>query len=259
MDWQPILNSVWNWADDNWPELVGAAVLALLTYSWGKWRQRRRWVKRQFTDRINVSLNVIHQVGRGKIGLKIRTVFERGMDDVFLSHEAIDMVAKAAAKTSYDAPVLKFPSADDGWFVLNEVLNEIVELFAVGTVAVDATGGAIAVTGYDLCLTCERISAHDAAKLKLKPEDIFKAEKVRAMLVRHDCWDMIETVPTKAVTFERPHHRNRWDTLRRLAKIRREDASSFMYLELPIPMPAQQTSFPFSDDVEAISPVGVGQ
>src|SRR5436190_2056386 len=85
----------------------------------GSRRAQRQWSSKEFLDRIIVSLNIFADGY-----LKIRTVLERSLDEVFLNRVAVAKVTAAARATTIDKPVMVIPK-EDRWFLLNFVLNAV--------------------------------------------------------------------------------------------------------------------------------------
>ncbi len=85
----------------------------------GRWRAAQSWKKREFFDRLNVSLNSLHG---GK--LLIRTVLEKTCDEILLNKVAVERLIKMAQQTTKDNPLIPIPK-EDRWFYLNAVLNEL--------------------------------------------------------------------------------------------------------------------------------------
>jgi hypothetical protein len=180
---------------------------------WGRYRARKQWEAKEFLGRVIVSLNMFKD---GK--LKIRTIFERSLEEVFLNPHAIDQVLTAAQRTTKDNPILPL-AKDDRWFILNFVLNAVAERFAAGAVRQDA-GDAVTAVTYALCLTSEA-------------DDELRVRKVRAMLIRRDLlvdFPFMDTMPQ----LENPWHDVRVQTLRRLAKAYQTDPSNFLVLEIDV-------------------------
>src|SRR5947208_5254568 len=100
-------------ADGFWTEVVnksGASVAAVVLSTiasftlgrwWGRYRARKQWEAKEFLGRVIVSLN---SFAGGT--LRIRTVFERSLEEVFLSPHAVDQVLTAAKQTTKDRPLL---------------------------------------------------------------------------------------------------------------------------------------------------------
>src|SRR3954462_8195296 len=80
--------------------LVTVAVAAITSTAtffagrwWGRYKAGRQWHRKEFLDRIIVSLNIFADGY-----LKIRTVLERSVEEVFLNRLAIDKVEAAARR-----------------------------------------------------------------------------------------------------------------------------------------------------------------
>jgi hypothetical protein len=176
---------------------------------WGRWRARRKWARREFLDRLNVSLNTLENGW-----LRLRTLLEKDAQEVFLNQTAVRMVQEAAGRCTEADPILDLP-ADDAWFVLNGVLNEISEKFADGLLRRDM---GLPVTGcrYLMCLTFEVAGS-------------VRTRKVRAMLVRKD---VLEALPAECPKLESPNHVTRWSTLQAMAKAWDTRRHLFQELEL---------------------------
>jgi len=80
-----LIESLRGLIEDNWTKL--ASGLAMMVVGWwiGKRRAQSAWRKKEFLDRLNVSLNSIHD-GR----LLIRTVLEKSCQEIFLNTVAVD-------------------------------------------------------------------------------------------------------------------------------------------------------------------------
>src|SRR4051794_11905714 len=160
--------------DEVTKRVVIAALVAAITSTatffagrwWGRYKAGRQWHKKEFMDRLTVSLNIFADGY-----LKIRTVMERSLEEVFLNRLAIDKVEAAARKTTVDNPLLPI-AKDDRWYILNFVLNAVAEHFVDGNIRQDA-GEPVRVVRYALFLTCEQVGDE-------------RIRKVRTMLVRQD-------------------------------------------------------------------------
>ena len=123
---EQILQAIAEWLDDNWLKFLTGLLLAGAGWFLGQWRARRKWQKKEFLDRLNVSLNTI-QDGR----LLIRTVLEKSCQEIFLNDLAVAAVTDASQRTTEGDPTLPLPQ-DDYWYYLNSVLNEVGEQFSEG-------------------------------------------------------------------------------------------------------------------------------
>jgi hypothetical protein len=180
---------------------------------WGRYRARKQWQAKEFLGRVIVSLNILRD---GK--LKIRTIFERSLEEVFLNPHAVEQVLTAAQRTTKDNPILPI-AKEDRWYILNYVLNAVAEKFSAGAVRHDA-GEDVRAVAYALCLTSEA-------------DDEMRVRKVRAMLIRRDLlldFPYMDAMPQ----LENPWHDVRVLTLRKLAKAYQTEPDNFLTLELDV-------------------------
>src|SRR4051812_35536739 len=84
-----------------------SGVTFVATWWWARRRASRQWHAKEFLDRIIVSLNIFAD-GH----LKIRTVMERSLDEVFLNKLAVGKVWAAARATTVDTPVMPIRRED---------------------------------------------------------------------------------------------------------------------------------------------------
>jgi hypothetical protein len=178
---------------------------------WGRYRARKEWGTKQFLGRIIVSLNSF-----ADDWLKIRTVFERSLEEVFLNPVAVGKVRAASLQTTASDPILPI-GKEDRWYILNYVLNAVAERFCDGVVRYDA-GQPLRPVTYCLFLTCEVLG-----------ED--RIRKVRAMLIREE---HLRTFPYAEgePRLEQAWHRDRVATLRKAAEVYRTDPDQFLKLEV---------------------------
>ncbi len=196
---------------DHGTKLLAAAVFTVIGWGVGRWRARRAWQKRDFLNRLNFSLNIIHD-GR----LWIRTLMEKSCEDVFLNQSASERVLSSAKQTTATNPFLPLPKADY-WYYLNQVLNELAEKFATGQLKRDLK---LPVTSapYLICLTSE-----SAGEIRTR--------KIRAMIIRKDqLMSLAEATPL----LESPHHITRWETLQRMKAAYLRDPYLFLEMELSV-------------------------
>ena len=178
---------------------------------WGKYQAKKQWRKKQFLGRILVSLNILADGW-----LKIRTVFERSLEEVFLNPVAIDKVRSASLRTTVDKPLLPL-AKEDRWYLLNFVLNAVAERFSGDVLRYDA-GQALKPVTYLLFLTCEVLG-----------DD--RIRKVRAMLLRKD---LLEDFPfaEELPKLEQEWHGDRIVTLRRAAEMYKKEPDNFLPIEI---------------------------
>lgn len=206
-------------ATEMWKKLVITGVVGvvstlasfLLGRWWGSYKAGREWHKKEFLGRVIVSLNIFADGY-----LKIRTVMERSLEEVFLNRVAVQKITAAAKLTTTENPILPIPKADR-WFLLNFVLNAVAEQFSPGHVKRDA-GEKVAVVRYALFLTCEQVGDE-------------RIRKVRAMLIRRD---LLEAFPytDSMPSLENPWHADRIKTLRRAAELFQSEPDNFLTLEI---------------------------
>jgi hypothetical protein len=148
--------------------------------------------------------------------LKIRTIFERSLDDVFLNPVAVEKIRTASTQTTVENPILPI-AREDRWYLLNFVLNAVAERFSDALMRHDASQSLRPVT-YLLFLTCEVVGAD-------------RIRKVRAMLVRKD---LVEAFPfeKEMPKLEQEWHSNRVLTLRKASEIYRAEPDNFLSLEI---------------------------
>jgi hypothetical protein len=204
-----ILNSLLEYLGDNWPELLWIAVATGAASYMVAHRARSRWRKREFLDRLNVSLT---RIENGV--LQIRTILEMDCEGVFLNPSAAKTIVELAKKTTATDPILPIPK-DDCWLYLNAVLNEISERFAVGQIKRDL-GVSVEQGEYLLCLTCERAGP-------------VRTQKIRAMLLRKS---LLTGLPTEEPKYESPSHVTRWKTLQQLAEQYKTNPHRFIEIEI---------------------------
>jgi hypothetical protein len=204
-----VLEVVMDYVHDHWSKLATAAVFMAIGWLFGKRRARAEWRKREFYNRINISLNAIREGT-----LRIRTIAERHCADVFLNSVATDFIMNAARAATPENPIIALPE-HDYWFYLNAVLNEISEKFGEGQIRRDM-GLAVTTTTYVICLTSE--SAGEV-----------RTRKIRAMLIQKE---LLEKLPENEPKYESPNHATRWTTLKYLAKEFKRSPDKFRAVEI---------------------------
>lgn len=206
---EEFLTSVRQLATEHGVKLLTAAAFTLVGWLFGRWRAARSWRKREFFNRLNVSLSSIHD---GK--LLIRTVLEKTCEEILLNAVAVEQLIKVAQKTTKDNALIPLPK-EDRWFYLNAVLNELSETFATGLFRREA-GESCRAVRYLICLTNEC-------------DGDIRTRKIRAMVVRKD---LLINLPAQPPVFENAHHAIRWTTLQQLQKAYAADPSNFIEAEI---------------------------
>ncbi|MEZ6094273.1 MAG: hypothetical protein R3C03_08530 [Pirellulaceae bacterium] len=206
---QDIFETLIDLFTEHWIKVLIGALFLVFGWVIGWWRARRKWLKKEFFDRVNFSLNSIVD-GR----LMIRTIMEKSADDVFLNSIAVQQLLAAATTTSKDNPLIQLP-ADDYWYFLNAALNEISEKFAVGFVMRDI-GAPVRMRRFLICLTNESDGA-------------IRTRKIRVMMVQQS---VLESLPETMPQLESENHETRWNTLQIMAQRLKTNPSQFMAVEL---------------------------
>jgi hypothetical protein len=204
---EQFLSSISEFLQDHAVKILTSAILVGVGWWLGFRRAKANWKKREFFDRVNISLNYIDDGT-----LIIRTLAETTCEKIFLNSAASETIQKAARKTTTADPLLPLPK-DDYWYYLNAVLNELSEQFAVGALRKEQ-GQPVRAERYLVCLTSEA-----AGQIRMR--------KVRAMVIRKSLLLNLPTdIPTKTTLtaasvatpkFSSPNHATRWDTLRFMA------------------------------------------
>lgn len=203
------LETIRDQISDHGIKVAVAVAFTLLGWLFGRWKAARDWRRREFFNRLNISLNTIHD---GK--LLLRTVLEKSCEEVFMNKVAVDRLLEAAQRTSGADPLIPL-HPEDRWYYLNAVLNEVSEKFSVGLFLREAGRPHHAVR-YVICLTNEC-------------DGEVRTRKVRAMIIRRD---LLQALPVEPPVFEKPHHAVRWKTLQIMQKRYTADPSMFLELEV---------------------------
>ncbi|MCA9064342.1 MAG: hypothetical protein KDA96_14830 [Planctomycetaceae bacterium] len=194
---------------DHWVKFLTAIGFTVVGWILARMRAAREWKKREFFNRLNVSLNSI-QDGT----LRIRTLSEKPCLEVFLNRVAVDRLIQAAQKTTPQNPFVDV-ARDDSWFYLNAVLNEVSEQFSPGLLRRD-NGMACQAAEYVMCLTNEA-------------DGDVRTRKIRAMVVRKD---VLSSLPKECPQLESPHHSIRWQTLRQMQQKLIQEPWRFITIEI---------------------------
>ncbi len=206
---QDLIELFFDMFHDHWVKVaIGLGMLIVGTVI-GWWRARNRWLRKEFFDRINFSLNSIVD---GK--LLIRTLMEKSCAEVFLNQIAVSQLLLAAKRTTEKDPIIPLEK-QDYWFFLNSVLNEVSEKFAQGFMMRDV-GAPTRVRKYVLCLTNEC-------------DGDVRTRKIRVMLLQQQ---LLENLPEETPELESPNHLTRWRTLKLLAERIQSTPHQFLNVEI---------------------------
>jgi hypothetical protein len=193
--------------------IVTTVVSFLAGRWWGNYRARKQWEHKDFLGRIIVSVNLLQDNK-----LRIRTIMERTLEEMFPNALVVAKVRAAAQQTTRDNPLLPIEK-NDCWYVLNFVLNHVAEHFTSGVIKMDA-GLPVTKVLYALFLTCEQVGEE-------------RIRKVRAMLIRRDLLESFP-YPDSLPELENPWHSDRIATLRRAAAVFKTNPEQFLFLEVCI-------------------------
>ncbi len=223
---EQLFHTLSGYVQDHAVKILTGLVLMGIGWFVGFRRAKINWKKREFFDRLNVSLNFLDDGT-----LAIRTLSEKTCEDVFLNSAAADAIQKAARRTTAADPLLPLPK-DDYWYYLNAILNELSEQFATGALRKEQ-GQPVRAERYLVCLTSEA-----AGEIRMR--------KVRAMVIRKS---LLISLPSEAVpsqtTKEAPHvpplktpkfassnHATRWETLKFMSAEYQRNPWRFIEVEL---------------------------
>lgn len=204
-----VLATLTQFWQDHWQKIVTPLVSLAVGWYFGTRRAQRNFAKREFYDRLNVSLNILRD---GK--LQIRTLLEKRCEDIFLNSVAAGAVVDAARKTTEQDCLLNLPEKDY-WYYLNSVLNEISEQFSEGQIKRDL-GHPVKCEEYVICLTSEA-----AGNIRMR--------KVRAMVIQKKS---LLGLQAEQPRLENASHATRWATLQFLAKAYAAQPHRFLTVEL---------------------------
>ena len=202
---------------EHWVKFLTAAGIALLGWFFGSFQARRRWAKRDFLDRLNVSLTRIDPLKDDPKGkLTIRTLLEMDCLEILLNREACKRLQSYATQTVPGKPVIPIP-LKDRWFYLNSVLNELSERFAEGQIAL-SMGLKVVEDEFLICLTREA-------------EGDVRTQKIRAMVVLKS---LLENLPAECPNLDHPKHATRWSTMNAMAQLYKTEPDNFICVKLAI-------------------------
>lgn len=178
----------------------------------GAWRARQQYRNRHFLGRINIGLTSLREDNT----LRIRTLMERSLEEVFLNPIAVDRVLSAAKRTTLENSLLPI-AKEDRWFLLSFVLNAVSEHFSPGVIRQD-TNQDVKCFFYLLFLTCE-----------VEGED--RIRKVRAIMVREEVLRKVSQ-PATHPACEVSNHADRLVTLRKAAEMYQVEPDLFIRMEV---------------------------
>ncbi len=202
------------------PEILTSLLGLGLGWFWGRWKSQKDWESKTFHSNIVLSLNMIGPSEKeGYVAsLKLRTIFENQLADMFPLPAMQSIIRRAIETTSEENPLMEFPEKDS-WYVLNTVLNHISEIFAPGLMKKDM-GGSVFSERYIFCFTFERDGG-------------LRAHKPRIMLFQKKAF--LELPMEGEFELENPKfHQTRVKTLRKLRKLYDTKPHLFMEMEIAV-------------------------
>ncbi|WP_010585323.1 hypothetical protein [Schlesneria paludicola] len=209
---EQFIHTLQDYVKDHAVKLLTGLLLMAIGWFVGRKRALADWKKKEFLDRLNVSLNTIESGT-----LKIRTLSEKRSEEVFLNSAATDAIIRMARRTTAENPLLPIPT-DELWFYLNSVLNDLSEQFADGLLKRDM-GGPVKAATYLISLTCESAGA-------------MRTRKIRAMVIQKNT---LVNLPEECPKLEATQHGTRWKTLQFLAAEYQKNPAQFLEVELAVP------------------------
>jgi hypothetical protein len=167
-----------------------------------------------FLDRINVSLNLFIDSK-----LKVRTLFERPLDEIVHNPHVRGELQKAAYEASIsEDPVVYLPEAYS-WFVHNCILNAIAEQFCLGPFREQQRLPVDKAT-YVFWVTCE-------------PSVERRERKIRVFMMEEGLlhnFPFLEEMPA----LESPRHADRVHSLRRSCEVLQKTPSLYSRVEIAL-------------------------
>ena len=200
------------------PEMLATVVGLLIGWLWGNWRALVAWKKKEFRSNVVLSLNSLLPPTKEnyKISLKLRTLFERSLQDIFPNRAMQDIVQRAINKTTETDPILRLEK-EDSWHILNAILNKIAGMYPEGSLKKDM-GIKTESKWYLFCLTFERSGS-------------MRTQKPRIMIMDRE--KFLNFPEANEVELEDPQrHTTRVNTLLALKKDYRENPHLFQEMEI---------------------------
>ncbi len=223
---EQFLHTLSDYVKDHAVKILTGLILMGVGWFLGFRRAKANWKKREFFDRLNVSLNYIDDGT-----LMIRTLAEKTCEEIFLNSAAATAVQHAARRTTAADPLLPL-SKEDYWYYLNSVLNELSEQFSAGALRKEQ-GHAVRAEKYLVCLTSE--VAGDIRMRKIRAMVVRKSLLVNLPAQTPEQITLQQTPQVPAIStpkFASPNHATRWETLRTMAGEYQRNPWRFIEVEL---------------------------
>lgn len=198
-------------------EFLTAIVILTVGWTWMMWRSSTAWRKKEFKDRVLLSLNCIETTNEGKTFLRLRTLFEKDIHDVLHNNAMVGIVRRHLRKVKVGDPLVRLPK-EEAWYVLNAILNKIAEQFATGTLRKDM-GLPTTTKSYTFCLSFELQGA-------------IRIQKLRIMMIEKE--KLLRFPDAGPVEVESQTHLIRVETLRLMKNELAKNPHLFMHVELSL-------------------------
>jgi hypothetical protein len=165
------------------------------------WRKRSEWQRKQFTNQVNFSLNYVVDNQ-----LKLRTLLETSVQEVWLNDYGVKKVLAAAERTTAVQPFIVLADVEDMAFIQRAVLNVLSERFSEAFLAA-SMGLPVKKAVYCFALTYE------------KYQDM-RTRKFRVLLMeRESMKESFGSERPAEIAFAEGHHRDRWTTLKAMYEL----------------------------------------
>jgi hypothetical protein len=197
-----------------WTDFAAAFLLFIIGWLWGQWRSRIAWLKKEFKNRVLISLNILLKKD-DKLRLELRTIYEDDIMVLFSNHEMVKLVNQAIEKATPENPILDLKS-DDAWYILNVVLNKISQHFAKGLLRKDM---GLNVTSKNYIFT-----------LAFEKEGGVRVQKLRILLI--DKEKLLNFPEENSIELESEKHKIRIETIRIMKRMLKEKPYLFMDIEI---------------------------
>jgi len=180
-------------------QTIGSLGVMATTFLLLKRRATNQWTQRQFLSRVSFSINSITSDKQ----LEVRTLFERNLEQLLLqNNRATALVLSAAGKATLSDPILQFPY-QDGWIILNSVLNEVSSINPVGFLL--SGSHSMVHKWFVFGITCE------------KNPELFQ-KKLRVLLITESELRDISIGKIEEPKLSNEFLKVRWETLQTMAK-----------------------------------------
>ncbi|KAG2377473.1 hypothetical protein C9374_009384 [Naegleria lovaniensis] len=190
-------------------KVLPANAIATLFFSY--YKMEKNYKQRCFEQRITASLNFIdHETNT----FKVRNIFCKNLDEVVLNNQAVvQLIQEAAANTTSESPIVILPD-DDKWFCLHLIQSVISQN--------------VSASGYfrqDM-----KLKHHSEWYVfGITNEVDVTVRKMRVVIVQEQLLKKIQDGTLQEPQFEHIYGEVRWNTVKLMAKMYREQYDSIMH------------------------------